>query len=558
MFKLFGSRPRPTAVRTRLGVDQLESREVPSITSFLKAGVLYVQSDSAPGAGDWASVAHNASALKYEVYVDGFPTGAGFPDTAVSRIQFTGGAGNDTFANATILPVIGSGGPGDDKLIGGAGNNTLDGGNGNDTLYGGFGSDVLVGGYGDDRLFDWSGDGTLSGGDGADVLIGGDGNEHLDGGAGDDTLDGGAGDDILDGGKGNDTLRGGEGNDTIDGGAGTDTALADLSGIGANQVVWVVPDLLRPGWVLLGRLSQPSLMMSAGAVERLSVTTGSGDDQVYVGDLAGTPVQSVTADGGAGNDTLVGGAGDDSLVGGKGNDTLRGGDGHDTLDGGAGLNFLYGETGDDNLRGGVGYDFMDGGAGTDTAVADLRWSYSAVVGVRTHLGKAKLEEHSGFYRYLEMGAVEHLSVTAGDGHDYIGIGKLAETGLQDVSVDCGAGNDILSVLDADVGLRVLGGDGDDMLDGGAGNDVLDGGAGNDTLRGGTGTDTLLGGGGDDVLDGGAGNDWLYGEAGNDVLDGGIGNDWLYGGAGNDSLYFNLWYDRIGDGTGFDILYFVNY
>ena len=52
-----------------------------------------------------------------------------------------------------------------------------------------------------------------------------------------------------------------------------------------------------------------------------------------------------------------------------------------------------------------------------------------------------------------------------------------------------------------------------------------------------GNDRLLGGEGDDVLEGGAGDDALMGEEGDDTLDGGADDDVLYGGSGADKFVF---------------------
>ncbi len=64
----------------------------------------------------------------------------------------------------------------------------------------------------------------------------------------------------------------------------------------------------------------------------------------------------------------------------------------------------------------------------------------------------------------------------------------------------------------------------DRLFGGNGNDVLHGTPGNDYLNGGNGKDKLYGGNGKDTLNGGNGNDLLCGGLGSDILTGGNGND----------------------------------
>lgn len=83
--------------------------------------------------------------------------------------------------------------------------------------------------------------------------------------------------------------------------------------------------------------------------------------------------------------------------------------------------------------------------------------------------------------------------------------------------------------------RLLGKDGNDMIDAYEGDDKLFGLAGDDQLLGGEGADQILGGNGDDFLLGQQDNDGLYGQQGNDSLYGGQGDDLLYGYKGNDLL-----------------------
>lgn len=109
-------------------------------------------------------------------------------------------------------------------------------------------------------------------------------------------------------------------------------------------------------------------------------------------------------------------------------------------------------------------------------------------------------------------------------------------------------------LDGTKGQDVLTGDmGNDVILGRAGSDILFGGAGKDRLEGGSGNDQLEGGAGRDLLNGGAGNDRLSAGAGNDRLIGGAGNDRLLGGAGNDRLNGGTGRDTLDGGTGADIL-----
>ena len=77
-------------------------------------------------------------------------------------------------------------------------------------------------------------------------------------------------------------------------------------------------------------------------------------------------LQSVTVDGGAGNDTVDAASQFNrlvslNLIGGDGNDFVRGGVGNDRIDGGNGNDILYGLGGADLVIGGAGNDRLDGG-----------------------------------------------------------------------------------------------------------------------------------------------------------------------------------------------------
>jgi Ca2+-binding RTX toxin-like protein len=254
----------------------------------------------------------------------------------------------------------------------------------------------------------------------------------------------------------------------------------------------------------------------------------------------------VTANGGAGNDTLVGAPNvRNTLNGDQGNDTLTGGDFApvgsiaDNLDGGDGDDSLNAGAGDDNLVGGGGSDTLDGGAGTDWADYS-----SSPIGVTVNLmtGKAK-----------GPGTVDPVKGKKKPGNDLL-------TAIENVR---GSNfNDRITGNELNNRLEGLGGN--DRLDGEAGDDRLIGGDGNDVLAGGVGND-LLGENNDDHalatefepgkdrLSGGLGNDTIRAGDGDDILTGGFGDDSLRGGAGNDRITGNVGVDSLVGETGFDIL-----
>jgi Ca2+-binding RTX toxin-like protein len=82
--------------------------------------------------------------------------------------------------------------------------------------------------------------------------------------------------------------------------------------------------------------------------------------------------ETLTANGGSGDDKLSGTRGDDTLKGGAGKDVLKGGFGKDRLAGGGGDDRLVGQADKDVLLGGKGRDTADGGTGRDRCAAERK------------------------------------------------------------------------------------------------------------------------------------------------------------------------------------------
>ena len=203
-------------------------------------------------------------------------------------------------------------------------------------------------------------------GDGKDNILKTDlADDNLYGGAGDDTLNGGSGDDIFDGGAGDDTIslesNGTFGSelyaynttsllqtgteesinldgktrfgDVMDGGADVDTVeLTDSSD------AFFLHDSFGGFHSSLTLVEDYDSRLGAARIANIeNITSGAGDDIVDLTSpdysLAG---QSITVDGGSGNDTLWGSDANETLLGGDGNDELFGGAGTNVLTGGAG------------------------------------------------------------------------------------------------------------------------------------------------------------------------------------------------------------------------------
>jgi len=155
-----------TTQRARLGIDRLETREVPSAAGLVGDTLVVKGTD----AGESISVQVNDPRFagptnSLVVYSDGAVIGK-FAMTSVNRIEVHAGGGNDkiTISDQIKLPTILDGGAGDDSLVAGSGSTVLVGGDGNDLLIGGPSRDVLIGGAGAD---------SLSGNGGDDMLVAG-------------------------------------------------------------------------------------------------------------------------------------------------------------------------------------------------------------------------------------------------------------------------------------------------------------------------------------------------------------------------------------------------
>lgn len=479
---------------------------------------------------------------------------------------------------------------------------------------------------GDNLVLAGGGDNTVTGLSGNDVIHGGGGNDTLSGGAGQDTLSGGAGTDTVSGGAGDDTIVYGslDGADTIDGGSDHDTLrIVETAGGGANNTAEITLSAT-------GVITDVNGASVAG-IESAQLDLGNGIDTlayatanaVSVNLLAGTAtgfsyvrnIENVVS--GDGNDTLLGNLADNVMDGAGGDDTIRGGFGNDTLIGGGGNDLIYGEAGDDTLRGGAGNDRLDGGLGIDTV------SYVDATGpVTVTLASQEPQDTLGAGMDMLV-SIENLTgsshndvlsgnagsnvidggagldaMTGGAGDDTFIVDNAGDTPIEEAA----GGNDTVRsslaayTLTANVENLVLAagavnGTGNDLgnrLTGNSGNNVLDGGAGIDTVvlagdisdydfayaganttvnsaEGGSdtlvgvenieiggvvynmvrGTDAangigspVTGTGGADLVLGFSGADSLFGNGGDDILVGGAGNDAMAGGAGNDTYVVN--------------------
>jgi hypothetical protein len=342
---------------------------------------------------------------------------------------------------------------------------------------------------------------------------------------------------------------------------------------------------------------------------------GGGSGSVVVQDSSGT-ADTVNVNGTANADTLLVAAGSVStsteVVSFSGIEILtvdaKGGDDVVTVNGTGPVTTVLGGAGNDdffvNATGPSGIT-LDGQGGSD----DYTVNFGSLAGI---VNVSDTPAANVFDRLFVNGtSTADTLVIAPLFVQRNGTERVSYSGIEELIVDAGDGNDDITVNGTSVPTTVKGNAGDDSftvngvmnapltLDGGAGTDslllngtsgddviiltdtsisglgagitlisienlVIDAGAGNDlvdgsaltlsvTIFGGTGDDTLLGGSNDDKLYGQDGNDRLHGNNGNDLLDGGDGNDALFGDDGNDDLEGGNGDDHLYAGAGDDLL-----
>ena len=361
--------------KSSLSLEQLEDRATPAVMALFSTGILTVTGDAAANnivvsadVNGNLQVTNNAQNVQIQS-IFGTPNKA-----SLQLINVDAKGGNDMITLDTSLNTLDANG----KLAY-APNAVLMGGAGNDFL------NPLIGGFVG---------GLPPQGAPLPPIVG---NVVQMGGSGDDFLNSGFGNDIMLGEGGNDTLQWLPGTliDHYDGGAGfdtgvvvgNDTAIPDFATPDPNDTsnadkFLLTKDPNNPGGVLFQRTNLVPFFITMDNVENVTMRTGAGNDTITIGDLSGTDVKQVVAEGGLGDDiidgsaqasatiklTLRGNDGNDMLTGGAGQDVLDGGAGNDTLDGKGGKDTVLGGDGNDTMTGGVDgkQDIFIGGSGADT------------------------------------------------------------------------------------------------------------------------------------------------------------------------------------------------
>lgn len=521
----------------------------------------------------------------------------------VERLEFTSGSGNDVISAGTFAynDVIYTNGGNDKINVGTGGSDYVNGGDGIDTgifNWSASTSDITVDPYYDD----------YSDSEGRSVNFDNVDSFNITGGSGDDHLAGGVYNDTLIGGGGRDTLESVAGGDSINGGAGIDVWKADYSA--STTAIKVELNAAATVNEVRGGISGGKVY----AVERLSFSSGSGNDLLSAGTLAY-------------NDWVSSGTGDDTVNAGTGgSDYVNGGDGLDVgvfnwtastsnisvdpyyddysdsegryinfdyverfnITGGSGNDHLAGSSWSDTLIGGGGDDYLESGGFR----ADVDSFNTDVIdgGVGVDMWNADFSQSTESINILLSNKLNVNAVLAGITD---GVTSAVVKNVERMEFVAGSGNDVISSGVFAYDDHIHGGDGDDQINVGAGgSDYADGGTGIDIgsfdwsasttritvdpyyddysdlqgryvnfdyidrfdLTGGSGNDYLAGDVYSDTLIGGAGDDKLDAFGGDDVLTGGIGADMfsVRSGGGNDVISDF----EAGQGLG-DLVSFVN-
>ena len=525
--------------------------------------------------------------------------GNGLVVQSIERLMLRTGSGNDNLVMGDRDDHVETG-AGNDSIITGGGENYVDGGSGNDFIDGrhyhtGYGT--LLGGSGDDTIMAGSGASNgfgfiVDGGDGVDLLvveafdffwptvaevshrfgdgpvlgafssfddiaseIAGGGLHRISSNRSSSDYNWIAAENIerfeYRGGTNHDLFLGWNGNLTSAlGGEGQDAVFADWSTTTA-AIVWNITannDVQRT-------LGNGVVVQS---IERLMLKTGSGNDNLIMGD------REDHVETGAGNDSIITGGGENYVDGGSGNDFIDG----RHYRGGSGT--LLGGSGDDTIMagsviyGGVGF-MVDGGDGVDLLVVqafDGYWPSYAEVSHRFGDGPV-LGAFSSFDDIASgiAGGGLHRVSSNGNGIDYYWI---AAENIERFEYRGGTNNDLFLGWNGNL-TAALGGGGQDAVfadwstttaaivwnitanndvERTLGNGVVVQSIERLLLKTGSGNDNLIMGNHGDRVETGAGNDRLNGGGGDDVLIGGVGNDTVTGGSGSDSLDGSLGLDTL--------------
>jgi Ca2+-binding RTX toxin-like protein len=196
-----------------------------------------------------------------------------------------------------------------------------------------------------------------------------------------------------------------------------------LSGDGASDSLILQPAPPNTLFVSLNGATFNSFDTSTFSA--LEVQAGGGDDEVrmFNGDLG---LQSITFNGGNGDDRLIGGSNAETFIGGSGDDFVDGNIGADSAQLGSGNDTFQWDPGD-------GSDSVEGQGGTDT----MQFNGSNIgehIDVSANGRRVRLTRDVGQIT-MDFDGIEGLSVRALGGSDTVTTNDLTGTALKAASID---------------------------------------------------------------------------------------------------------------------------
>jgi Ca2+-binding RTX toxin-like protein len=437
-------------------------------------------------------------------------------------------------------------------VYGGDGDDTITGGSGADVLSGDGGSDVVDGGDGDDQIA--LGDNYIEGT--ADTVFGGAGADTISASVNYEgqsvSIDGGAGDDNID-------IYGSNSTITVTGGADIDTVVASGSFSAASSLD---VEIVKAAYLTVDAdfFDGAQTLVGADGYSSVDITLSS-DGSFAIGAIASGLSGYVS--GSTGADTVDVSAADASWTvnGGDGDDTITGGSGADVLSGDGGSDVVDGGDGDDQITLGDNYtegtaDTVFGGAGADTISASVSYEGQSV----------SIDGGAGDDIIDIYGSNSTITVTGGADIDtVVASGSFSAASSLDVEIVKAA----YLTVDADFfdGAQTLvGADGYSSVDITLSSDgsfaigaIASGLSG--YVSGSTGADTVDVSAADAswTVNGGDGDDTITGGSGDDDLTGGGGSDLVSGGDGKDNISITDYYgvgtiDIVQGGDGDDSIY----
>src|SRR6185503_6640677 len=196
----------------------------------------------------------------------------------------------------------------------------------------------------------------------------------------------------------------------------------EVNGGNGTEVFSATPNGTR---VRFDRVDPAPFSIDIGTSETLVLNANGGDDSFTATGILSALIQ-ITADGGAGNDTLLGSNGADLLIGGDGNDFIDGQQGNDSAFLGAGDDVFQWDPGD-------GSDVVEGQDGSDTLLFNGSGA-NEIFAASANGGRALFTRNLGNI-VMDLNGVEKIDLNALGGTDTVTVNDLSGTDVTEVNVD---------------------------------------------------------------------------------------------------------------------------